>query len=198
MIIGSFLGIGGCIDNPYLPSYTSTPTPTPSQNAHVLWKNGVAGNWGGSAVSIYTETVLGGKVAAVVSTVPDTVNGDPLTLEIPGPDGSVGGNPEFVISSPVTVNFSAYYQTGHVQFDICSNPGIAIQYALMYGGGAAGSGFSHYNDPYSPTFSHVSIPLNSFIKNVTSTVSVPFEFYNQNTVTSNNAIYLNAIEWTSN
>jgi hypothetical protein len=128
----------------------------------VLWENGTTGLWGGQVVSVSSD----GNGDLSNAAVTDPFTNDATVLEGYGPATSSAGVDMFftlpIYAAGGGIDQSAYYSSGHIQFDIELGPNLSsntiqISYYNNNGGGCGpiviSSGLS------TTTFTHVSIPF---------------------------------------
>jgi hypothetical protein len=189
--IGLMAAAMGCNQSPnnsMAPSTVSALGTRASSGDEVLWRNGILGSWAGAPVAM-------ASCCASTASVEDTLNGDPYTLKVLGtaPFGSSAG---LRLSGASAEDYSRYYHTGHIQFDIAAGQALAATVSFGYYNSVGDS--SSYSLPYaSLAFSHVSIPLSAFSPNFSSDVEIPFSFIFSNG-NPQSCYYLNDIRWTPN
>lgn len=156
MVIVTVLGCFGCaVKSPLGPSAQSTPA-SGAPAAVTIWKDGVSGQVGGQTFAVTANGSGGAGLpgsADSVQTATDTLNGDQTTLQLAAP-GDTYVAVQFSVSAPV--DLSAYYASGHLQYDcmvgtmnptdftVFVTPGDCTQYPAPVGSQGV--------------FTHVSIP----------------------------------------
>lgn len=111
--------------------------------------------------------------------------------------------PVTVTAPPNTLDASAYYPNGHIQFDIrLETPASTFSSMVLDYGSSAGIGAA-YNINFSALstshFTHLSIPLSAFSSNQTAAVDEPFDL----TIVVPGSlpatfVTVNDVEWTGN
>lgn len=182
------------------------PPPPPTPTPQVVWANGFIGTWFGNAMTAQCGAC---NTTGAVTAVNDPISGDTsallLTANVPGGF--------YYFQSPVTVNPSNYYPTGHLQFDILlGQPAANItSMSLQYYNNGFSGNCGEYDFPAtlisswsSSSFTHVSTPFTAFTVTTggcsgyaQNSIDTPFEL-SWSVSSSGTTITLDNIRWTFN
>jgi|GEM_PF-3669566 hypothetical protein len=140
--------------------------PAPNTANQLFWANGVTGTpWSYNLTLVYNGS---GGTAAVT----DTVNGDGTVLQVSSNGSATYAFIEFYLAPlplpPLPaqgMDITAYYPSGHLQFDVELGPASDVANTTMtigYGGVVSGACRSTAIPGLSATsFTHVSVPMTS-------------------------------------